>query len=140
MEPYKTEVRRKDRQEKDISFFKRMLEENLSCTISVEREGQPLLHTAFYAYDEPTNAITFHFSKHGWAGKEITEGKKATVSIYKSGKLYTAPKATDFGCEYESVVMYGQLRIINEEKEKMHTLNLLFQKCFSHVPTDSYKQ
>jgi nitroimidazol reductase NimA-like FMN-containing flavoprotein (pyridoxamine 5'-phosphate oxidase superfamily) len=139
MEQYTTEVRRKDRQEKDVSFLKRILEENLSCTISVERSGQPLLHTAFFAYNESTHSITFHFSKHGWAGKEMTGDKKATVSIYKTGKLYTAPKAVDFGCEYESVIIYGQLRIINDEAEKTHTLNLLFQKSFAHVPKDSYQ-
>jgi len=139
MQQYTTEVRRKDRHENDVSFLQQMLQKTMACTISIEREGQPLLHTAFFAYDEQTNAITFHFSKHGWAGQEISEGKRATVSLFKTGKLYTAPKATDFGCEYESIVIYGKLKIVNDPDEKMRTLDLLFQRFFSKIPTDTYK-
>lgn len=138
MEEYVTTVRRKDRQEKDETFLKKMLETTMACTLSVEREGQPMLHTAFFAYDEMTNAITFHFSKHGWAGNELTDGKKITISIYKTGKLYTAAKAVDFGGEYESIIIYGRLKIATDPDEKMRTLDSLFQRFFSKIPTDTY--
>ncbi len=139
MNEYAKDVRRKDRQIKDDTFLTEMLHESLACSIAIEREGHPLLHTAFYAYDAAGEAVTFHFSKHGWAGNEITTGKKATISMYKYGKLYTAQKAVDFGSEYKSVMIYGKVRLITDDDEKRQTLELLFQKFFSGVAADSYK-
>ena len=138
MEDYSTHVRRKDRQELDPAFLKNLLENTVSCTIAIERPGYPLNHIAFFAYEETTNEIVFHFSKHGYAGDEITDGKKASVAVYKYGKLYTARRATDFGCEYQSVILYGTIRIINDEKERLKSLDLFFNKFFSAVPKDQY--
>ncbi len=139
MTTYNKQVRRKDRQEKDISFLRKQLIQSLACSIAIEREGHPLLHTAFFAYDEKAHSISFHFSRHGSAGSEITDGKKATVSIYRYGKLYTAEKAVDFGSEYESIILFGEVQILTEQPQKTHALDLLFQKFFSMVPVDSYK-
>ena len=138
LEDYSTHVRRKDRQEQDPSFLKDLLENTVSCTIAVERSGYPLNHIAFFAYDAATDEIVFHYSKHGYAGEEITDGKKASVAVYKYGKLYTAPRATDFGCEYQSVIAYGKIRIIQDEDERLRSLDLFFNKFFSSVPKENY--
>ena len=138
MEEYSKTVRRKDRQETDPSFLKNLLHNSVSCTIAIEREGYPLNHVAFFVYDEPENEIIFHFSKHGFAGEEIIQGKKACVSVYKYGKLYTAKRAVDFGCEYRSVILYGTIEVLSDEAERMRAMNIFFQKFFSDVPSDTY--
>ena len=139
MENYSTHVRRKDRQQTDTSFLKSVLNNTVSCSIGIEKEGYPLVHVAFFAYDEINNEIIFHFSKYGFGGQEITGGKKVCVSVYKYGKLYTAPKAVDFGCEYQSVIIYGKIRILEEEDEKMNAMQFFFDKFFHHVPTENYE-
>lgn len=139
LEEYSTRVRRKDRQEQDPSFLKNILDNSVSCTIAIERSGYPLNHIAFFAFDESTQEIIFHFSKHGFAGNEIVDGKKASIAIYKYGKLYTAPRAVDFGCEYQSVIAYGTIRIIKDEAERLNALNVFFQKFFSEIPKDKYE-
>ena len=138
MNNYSTQVRRKDRQERDPEFLKSILHDSVSCSIAIQREGYPLNHVAFFVYDEPNHEIIFHFSKHGFAGEEITTGKKACISVYKYGKLYTAKRAVDFGCEYQSVIVYGTIKILEQEDERLHAMNIFFQKFFSSVPKDSY--
>jgi nitroimidazol reductase NimA-like FMN-containing flavoprotein (pyridoxamine 5'-phosphate oxidase superfamily) len=132
-------VRRKDRQETDPSFLKELLTNSVSCTIAVETEGYPLNHVAFFVYHEPKNEIIFHFSKHGFAGDAITRGKKAAISIYKYGKLYTAKRAVDFGCEYQSVILYGVIEILSDETDRLRAMEIFFQKFFSDVPKNSYE-
>lgn len=110
----------------------------MSCSIAVEKDGFPFVHVAFFTFDEKENDIIFHFSKHGYAGEQITDGKKATISVYKYGKLYTAEKAVDFGCEYQSVIIYGNIRIIADETERMQAMQQFFLKFFSHV-NDPYE-
>lgn len=138
MPDYADHVRRKDRQKPDSSFLHDLLKNSMSCTIAVEKDGFPFLHVAFFVFDEKANEIIFHFSKHGYAGDQITNGKKATVSIYKYGQLYTAEKAVDFGCEYQSVIIYGNIEIITAEDERMRVMEKFFQKFFNHV-TDKYE-
>ncbi len=90
-------------------------------------------------YDETENEIIFHFSKHGFAGNEIIDGKKACVSVYKYGKLYTARRAVDFGCEYQSVILYGTIEVLRDEAMRMQAMKRFFQKFFSHVAPDTYE-
>ena len=139
MEEYAKNVRRKDRQETDPAFLKKMLHNSVSCTIAIQREGYPLNHVAFFVYHEPTHEVIFHFSKHGFAGEEIITGKKVCVSVHKFGKLYTARRAVDFGCEYQSVILYGTIQILTEESERMEAMNLFFQKYFSTIAKESYE-
>ncbi len=139
MKEYPKEVRRKDRQQADPSFLKALLNSSVSCTIAIESDGYPHNHVAFFSYDEPADEIVFHFSKHGVAAKEITDGKKVCVSVHKYGKLYTAKRAVDFGCEYQSVIIYGTIRILKEEKDRMAAMALFFNKFFKSVPAENYE-
>ena len=140
MNDYANQVRRKDRQEADPAFLKSLLHDTVSCSIAIQRDGYPLNHVAFFAYDEANHEIIFHFSKHGFAGDEIIDGKKVCISVYKYGKLYTAKRAVDFGCEYQSVIIYGTIQILKQENERMSGMNLFFQKFFSHIPKDAYEE
>lgn len=138
LESYSKEIRRKDRQQADLSFLKDLLNDSVSCTIAIERNGYPLNHVAFFAYDETNHEIVFHFSKHGFAGEEITDDKKVCVSVYKYGKLYTAKRAVDFGCEYQSAIIYGTIRILTDQTERMKAMALFFDKFFKHVAQEEY--
>lgn len=139
MSDYSKNVRRKDRQETDPEFLKYMLHDTASCSIAVEREGYPLNHIAFFAYDEPHHEIIFHYSRHGFAGQEITDGKKVCIAIHKHGKLYTAARAVDFGCEYQSIIIYGCIQLLKSEQERMEGMNVFFNKFFSSVPVGTYE-
>lgn len=138
MDEYSKHVRRKDRQESDPSFLKNLLHNSVSCSIAIERDGYPLNHVAFFVYNEAAHEIIFHFSKHGFAGEEIIDGKKASISVYKYGKLYTAKRAVDFGCEYQSAILYGTVEILKNDDERLSAMHLFFHKFFSGIPKGSY--
>lgn len=138
MDEYANHVRRKDRQKPDLSFLHDLLSKAMSCSIAIEKDGFPFIHVAFFVFDEKENEIIFHFSKHGYAGEQITDGKKAAISVYKYGKLYTAEKAVDFGCEYQSVIIYGKISILADEAERMRAMQKFFGKFFGNV-TDKYE-
>jgi nitroimidazol reductase NimA-like FMN-containing flavoprotein (pyridoxamine 5'-phosphate oxidase superfamily) len=139
LEDYSKKVRRRDRQEADPAFLTGLLMNSVSCSIAIQRDGYPLNHVAFFVYDESQHEIVFHFSKHGFGGEQITDGKKVCVSVYKYGKLYTAKRAVDFGCEYQSVIIYGDVRILVDETERMDAMELFFNKFFSAIPKEKYE-
>jgi nitroimidazol reductase NimA-like FMN-containing flavoprotein (pyridoxamine 5'-phosphate oxidase superfamily) len=137
---YPKQVRRKDRQETDPAFFRDLLNNTASCSIAIQREGYPLNHVAFFVYDEARHEIIFHFSKHGFAGQEIIDDKKTCITVHKYGKLYTAPRAVDFGCEYQSVILYGTIRVLKLEEEILNAMDIFFKKFFAHVSEDTYEK
>jgi nitroimidazol reductase NimA-like FMN-containing flavoprotein (pyridoxamine 5'-phosphate oxidase superfamily) len=139
MSSYSKNIRRKDRAQSELDFFKRMMVETLACTISVGTDDYPLTHVAFFAYDDSSHSISFHFSRHGQAGNAFTDGRKVCISVYKCGKLYTGKTALDFGSEYQSIIVYGTVKMLTEEKDRMKEMRALFDKCFRDVPKDSYK-
>jgi uncharacterized protein len=139
MSSYLKSVRRTDRQRSEVDFFHRMMSETMACTISINTEDYPISHLAFFAYEAETNSVSFHFSKHGQAGQFMTDGKKVCISVFKCGKLYTGKSALDFGSEYQSIIIYGTIRIITDENERMKTMHALFEKFFANIPKDSFK-
>lgn len=140
MNPKLNKIRRSDRQETDKAFLIDLLENSISCSIAVETGDYPLIHVAFFAYDNEQDDIVFHFSKYGYAGEQLLDGKKVTVSLYKYGKLYTASKAVDFGCEYMSAIIRSHLRIIEDEGERMKAMQLFFNKFFVDIQKSDYTE
>lgn len=132
-------VRRTDRQEEDVAFLYSMLDHSMSCSVAISTGNYPLIHTTFFVYDRANDEVIFHFSKYGYGGQEIQNDRKVAISIYKYGKLYTAQKAVDFGCEYQSVVIYGKIRIVEKEEEKIGAMKIFFDRFFSHIPKSDYR-
>lgn len=132
-------VRRTDRQETETGFLHDVLENSMACTVAVNGDQFPLIHATFFDYDKVSNQIMFHFSKYGFGASEMKNDKNISISVYKYGRLYTAAKAVDFGCEYQSVIVYGKIRIVEEEQEKMEAMKSFFNKFFAHIPQTEYQ-
>jgi nitroimidazol reductase NimA-like FMN-containing flavoprotein (pyridoxamine 5'-phosphate oxidase superfamily) len=139
MEKQFDKIRRTDRQETDSAFLYQLLENSTSCTVAVATAEYPLVQATFFAFDKMNNEVIFHFSKYGFSGQEIMTGKNITISVYKSGKLYTAEKAVDFGGEYQSVIIYRKIRVVDHETEKMQAMQIFFDKYFADIPASDYK-
>ena len=45
----------------------------------------------------------------------------------------------DFGCEYQSIIIYGTIRILSSEDERLDAMKLFFEKFFSGVAKNSYE-
>lgn len=133
------QVRRKDRQKEDLHFLHALLDSSISCSFAVATDDFPLIHSTFFVYDKETDEVIFHFSKHGFGAQEILNGKKVALTVYKYGKLYTAEKAVDFGCEYQSVVIYGHIQLIEDEAGRRDAMQLFFDRFFRHIPSSEYK-
>jgi nitroimidazol reductase NimA-like FMN-containing flavoprotein (pyridoxamine 5'-phosphate oxidase superfamily) len=131
-------VRRKDRQETDSSFLHLLLENSTSCTVAASTTDHPFIHATFFVYDKEHDEINFHFSKYGFGGEVIQNDTKVSISVYQSGKFYTAAKAVDFGCEYQSVIIYGKIRIVEDDTERMSAMKMFFDKFFKHIPKSAY--
>lgn len=75
-----------------------------------------------------------------WPGNKICIDRTCSSFAGRTNAAAAQPKAkaVDFGCEYQSVVIYGTIRIIEDEQERMQAMSDFFDRYFAQIPKDTY--
>ncbi len=133
------EMRRKDRG-KDDEWIKQYLHEAPFAFISTAAKDQPFINTNTFVYDEDNNCIYFHTSSHGRLKHNIEQNNKACLSVAEMGRLLPAKVAREFSVEYKSVVVFGNIKIIDNTDSAKEALQKLNDKYFPHLePGKDYR-
>ena len=129
-------IRRRDRQAEE-SFIKSLLKMAPYCNIAHIAEDQPFLHVNTFYYDEEKHSIYFHSASEGRFRFNLVNNNKVCFSIAKMGRLLPADVAQEFSVEYESVIVFGEVKIINDNLEAKVALQKLLDKYFPHLKPDT---
>ena len=84
--------------------------------------GYPYTVPMSYAYED--NKIFFHCAKEGHKTDSIMEDDKVTFSVIEKDEIVQE----SFTTHYRSVVVFGRARIIKDDNQKQHALELLVKK------------
>lgn len=114
-------LRRKDREIKDASAIKRIIKKSKYAVIGLCKNNDPYVVTLSHGYDEDKNVLYFHCAPKGKKIDFIRHNPRAWVAIIED-RGYKHGKCEQF---YGSVVMQGKIKIIGNEKEKLHALDVL---------------
>ena len=125
-------IRRSDRA-KDDAWIQEFLRRGAMGTLATENQGQPFLVTRNYAYDTEHHAIYMHGAKKGRTIENIKTNNCVCFSVSEMGRLLPANEALEVGIEYAGVVIFGQVKIIEEDVEASFGLQLLMDKYFPHL-------
>ncbi len=114
------------------------------ATIATAQGEQPFISTLLFAYDQRAHAIYFHTARHGRVWENINAnaraGSRVCLSAAEMGRLLPAATALNFSVEYQSVVVFGPARLVEDAVESEHGLQLLLEKYFPHLrPTRDYR-
>lgn len=114
-------VRRTDREITDRERVEELLREGRFCTIALADEGGPYAVTLSYGYAADAGRLYFHCSAEGRKLDAIEAEPRACASVvfdrgYVSGS-----------CEhpYQSVVLTGRMRVVDDPAEKIEALRVL---------------
>jgi hypothetical protein len=102
-------------------------------TIATSVDGQPYLSTLLFVYDETRHAIYLHTGRRGRIWDNIQANPQACFTATHMGRLLPAATALNFSVEYQSVVAFGALRLIDEPVEAELALQMLMDKYFTHL-------
>ena len=114
-------MRRQDREITDPGQIGSILSRGRFCTFALVDDGEPYVCTLSYGYDACGRRMFFHVAH---------EGRKLDVIRKKPdgcGTVIIDHGYTQGECEhpFESVVLNGTFRIIDEPAEKRHALEVL---------------
>jgi nitroimidazol reductase NimA-like FMN-containing flavoprotein (pyridoxamine 5'-phosphate oxidase superfamily) len=125
-------IRRKERG-KDDAWIKSFLARSEFGTIATVQGDQPFLVTRNFVYVEALHAIYMHGATKGRTFETAGEAPKVCFSASKAGRLTPADRAMNLGTEYESMVAFGRLHIVEDSDEAKRSLQLLSEKYFPHL-------
>lgn len=132
-------VRRKDRAIDDDAWIADFLQRAPAISLAFSDGEQPMIKPTLFVYEPTRHAVYFHATLFGRTTDVLKVHPRAALTAFEMGRLLPAKRAMDFSLEYASVVAYGEIVIIEDEKEAMDALQLLLDKYFPHLkPGDDY--
>lgn len=123
-------VRRRERAVEDDAWIRNFLRDAQYCVVATESSGQPFMNPLIFAYDEASHAIYYHTGRKGRIFANVTANPRVCLNACRMLGLISRPQASSFDVAYESVVVFGRVRIIEEEAEAITAFRLLFDKYF----------
>lgn len=135
-------LRRTDREITEPDRIEALIREGQYTTIALADEHGPYAVTLSYGYEPDSGRLYFHCAADGRKISALTGDSRACASIvhdrgYKMGEC---------AHPYESVVLHGRLRRVEDAEEKLHGLRVLIEHledhpdAFSHMGFDDPKR
>ncbi len=136
----KTEIRRTDRAITDRGELKSLLARGNYGVLSTVYQDQPFAIPVNYLYIEEDHALYFHGAHVGRTRANIAMNPKVCFTISEMGALFPGDRISDFGVEYQSVVLFGTAAKLHDEDKIVSVLLGLMGKYFpDHVPGEDYQ-
>jgi nitroimidazol reductase NimA-like FMN-containing flavoprotein (pyridoxamine 5'-phosphate oxidase superfamily) len=124
----------------DETWIREFLAQAEMGHLATHWEEQPFITPLLFWYDDDRQAIYFHSATAGRLNANSQRHPQACFEASRMGKLLASNVALEFALQYESVVAFGDLRLVVEEAEKLHALYSLIGKYFSGMtPGEEYR-
>lgn len=114
-------LRRKDREITDPAHVERIFSAGRFATIALADGDEPYVVTLSYGYDAPKHRLCFHAATAGRKLDIIARNPRACATVI----LDLGYRETECAHSYESVVVTGRMRVlddIDEVRAAMHVL------------------
>ena len=112
---------RPNRELTDKSDIDRILKEGKFAVISMCRDNEPYVVSLSYGYDSVNETLYFHCAKKGLKLDFLDSNKNVCATVIKD-KGYVIDEC---GHEYESVVFWGDMEIVNDLHDKKNGMRIL---------------
>ncbi len=101
--------------------------------ISTLNDGQVFINPSSFFYSKDKHEIYFHSNAYGRMRFNAEKSPKVCFECFRSGRLLPSNLALEMSFQYECVIAYGRIRIINAMIEKREVLNGLLNKYFKEM-------
>ena len=99
-------------------------------------KDQPFINPTSFWYSSKNHEIYFHSNAYGRMRYNAEKQPKASFECFKSGKLLPSNLALEMSFQYECVIAFGTIMVVQEIDEKKEILNGLLQKYFGDMKPD----
>ncbi len=133
-------LRRQDRAVTEEQWIEQMLDTAPYATMGMNGEEYPNINMNTFYFDRGERAIYFHTAKEGATRMQVGDGKKVTLAVSSMGRLLPAKTATKMSVEYRSVMVRGEIAIVNDQERSIEKMTKFVGKYFPHLrPGSDYE-
>lgn len=98
--------------------------------VATHWDDQPFITPKLYWYNPENHKIYFHTSYKGRLSANCARDNKVCFEACEIGKILPAKTACNFDLQYESVVVFGKIYLVEDRTEKLYALYGLLTKHF----------
>lgn len=117
----------------DDSWIRAFLKQATIGYVATVWEDQPFINSTTFWYDEVNERIIFHSNVSGRVRANSQQQEKVCFTATNSGQLLPSNVALEFSIQYESVVVFGWVKVLAEPEEKRQALYGLIAKYFAQM-------
>jgi hypothetical protein len=124
------DVRLAGRAVTDDEWIAEFLKEEPMGVVGLVDDEEPYLVNQLFVYDESEHAMFLHGAATGRTRTIVERDDLTPVCLTASrmGRLLPAEMPVDFDVEYESVVVYGHIRVVADVERKRRALERIMDK------------
>jgi nitroimidazol reductase NimA-like FMN-containing flavoprotein (pyridoxamine 5'-phosphate oxidase superfamily) len=125
-------MRRKEREITDPGEIEEIIGQAEVCRVGLVDGDEPYIVPVFFGYEK--GAIYFHCALEGRKIEIIKRHNRACFEIDTDVEIVGGQKPCGWTARYRSIMGVGRARILEDETEKVHALNVLMKQ--SSIPTN----
>ena len=108
--------------------------------IATRGGNQPYISPTLFWYSPEQHEIYFHSNITGHVRANAEQYPEVCFEASRAGKLQPSNLALEFSMQYESVIAFGKIRVVEDEADKKRFLYGLIEKYFpGMVPGEHYR-
>ena len=135
-----TAHQRRPQYARDDAWIHELLRRGQVAHIGTRWEEQPFVTPTSYYFDEEAHRLIFHSNVVGRLRANIERHPRVSAEVSEIGRLLPSNAALEFSLQYRSVMVLGEVRLIEEPAEKRAVLHALISKYFPRlVPGQDYR-
>jgi nitroimidazol reductase NimA-like FMN-containing flavoprotein (pyridoxamine 5'-phosphate oxidase superfamily) len=124
----------------DDKWIVEFLKKSTIGHIATRWDEQPFITPSTFWYDEDQHEIIFHSNVAGRIRANSERHPEACFETSEYGQFLPSNIALEFSMQYESVIAFGKIRILEDEGEKRRGLYGLIEKYFPGMrPGEEYR-
>jgi nitroimidazol reductase NimA-like FMN-containing flavoprotein (pyridoxamine 5'-phosphate oxidase superfamily) len=106
--------------------------------IATHWDDQPFITPTTFWYDPGRHEIYFHSNRTGRVRANIERHPEVCLEVSTAGRLLPSNIALEFTIQYESAVVFGKARILEDPEQQRRALNGLIGKYFPGMETGQH--
>lgn len=108
--------------------------------IATRWDEQPYITPTLFWYDPEQHEIYFHSNITGRVRANAERNPEVCFEASHAGELLPSNIALNFSIQYESVIAFGKIRVLEDDEEKLRGLYGLIEKYFpGMIPGKHYR-
>ncbi|MFC7046030.1 pyridoxamine 5'-phosphate oxidase family protein [Halobacteriaceae archaeon GCM10025711] len=135
------DVRLSQRAVEDDDWIAAFLSRQPTCVLGLVDDGSPYVVNQLFVYDPAEHAIFLHGANTGRTRTIVERGDSpdASLTVSRMGRLLPAAMPVDFDVEYASVVVDGEIGLVEDPAKKRLALERIMEKFAPHMrPGEDY--